>query len=176
MTLFDALLQAHHDSALRGNCSHQALVAAAVGSGDYFKAMAAGLLTLGGLHAPLFVTYDLLAAPGAQEHVERMLAKGQRVPGWGNGFVKDGPDPLWTECAMQLSVENPSLDQVMDAITEVLHDHGKRIWPNPSCYTAAVALTLGLPRYAVGELLIQGRLHAWTAEFGRMQRGAPCLT
>jgi hypothetical protein len=43
--LLDALLQAHADSALRGNISHEALRLAAVGSEDYLKAICAALMT-----------------------------------------------------------------------------------------------------------------------------------
>jgi citrate synthase len=170
MTVLDLLYEAHHRSALRGNCSHHAVVLAAVGSGDYFKAIAAGLMTLGGLHAPLMATYDVLASTELPT-----LTPGTRIPGWGNGFVKDGPDPLWVEVHTELTRIAPGVMTKVDAITEMLHRAGKRIWPNPSCYTAAVALHLQIPRYAIGELLIRGRLKAWTDEFGRIQQEAPCL-
>ena len=63
----------------------------------------------------------------------------------------------------------------IDAITQYLDRHGKHLFPNPSCYTAAVALALEIPRYAVGEILIRGRLRAWTEEYGRIEREAPKL-
>jgi citrate synthase len=165
LAILDVLYEAHYQSALRGNCSHHALVAAAVGSGDYFKALAAGLMTLGGTHAPLMATYDVLCA----EHLP-VLHDGRRVPGWGNGFVKDGPDPLWQNVQEALEETSPEMSAKIQAITQHLHDAGKRVWPNPSCYTAAVAITVGIPRYAVGELLIRGRLKAWTEEFGRVYK------
>jgi citrate synthase len=175
VTLLDILYQAHHESALRGNCSHAAVVLAAQGSGDYFKSIAAGLLTLGGLHAPLMATYDLLESPDYLLRVSAALARHQRVPGWGNGFVKDGPDLIWTDCAEAVANQAPALYERILSITDALHYAGKRIYPNPSCYTAAVALYLGIPRYAVGELLIRGRLKAWTNEYGRVCQEAPCL-
>lgn len=175
MTILEACLHAHHASALRGNCSHQAVVIAAFGSGDYFKAMAAGLLTLGGLHAPLVQTYEFLEQFTEAEDVTQVLSQHRRVPGWGNGFVKDGPDPLWIALDAQLRVESPVWMAKIDRITEILHEYGKKIHPNPSCYTAVTALHLGIPQYAVGEMLIRGRLKAWTEEFGRIQKEAPCL-
>jgi citrate synthase len=175
MTLLETVLQAHHESALRGNCSHQAVALAAFGSGDYFKAIAAGLLTLGGTHAPLVQTYDFLERFTDEEDVTQRLAQQQRIPGWGNGFVKDGPDQLWAMVDEQLRVEAPAWMTRIDQITGILHAHRKWIYPNPSCYTAAAALHLHIPKYAVGELLIRGRLTAWTEEFGRIQQEAPCL-
>jgi len=173
MTLLDACLKAHHESALRGNCSHHALVMSAVGSGDYFKSIAAALLTLGGTHAPLTQTYDLLAAPNALELVEQAIHDKRRVPGWGNTFYKGTPDPAWIECAVKLAEDAPVLTATIDSITKYLHICGKNIYPNPSCYTAAVALTLGIPRAAVGVILLQGRLRAWTEEYGRVAQEAP---
>lgn len=175
MTLLEAVLQAHHESALRGNCSHHALAMAAFGSGDYFKSIAAGLLTLGGLHAPLAKSYDLLASHDYLQRVESALALKQRIAGWGNNFVKMAPDPVWSGCDERLTAEHPALAQKISAITHLLHEHGKNIYPNPSCYTAAAGLALGIPRSGIGELLIRGRLNAWTDEYCRIQREAPML-
>lgn len=175
MTLMDAVLKAHHESALRGNCSHHALGLAAFGSGDYFKAMAAALLTLGGLHAPLFATYDLLSAPDALERVKRALAEHRRVPGWGNHFAKDAIDPVWADCGMLLELGWPQLARTIQDITDTLHVAGKRIYPNPSCYTAAAALALEIPRNEIGAILVRGRLAAWTSEYARITQEAPVL-
>jgi len=175
MTLLDSVLQAHYESALRGNCSHQALVMSAVGSGDYFKSIAVGLLTLNGLHAPLVKTYDFLAASDSLEQVGQALREKRRVPGWGNAFVKGEYDPTWIPCAEALRQEAPELSKKIDTITDFLHACRKDLYPNPSCYTAAAALALGIPRAGVGELLIRGRLKAWTEEYCRIQREAPVL-
>jgi len=175
MTLLDAVLEAHHESALRGNCSHHALAMAAFGSGDYFKSIAAGLLTLGGLHAPLVKTYDLLSSPDCLDQVDQALATKQRIAGWGNAFSKGEHDPIWVPVALLLAKESPALALKITAITNRFHERGKDLYPNPSCYTAASALALGIPRAGVGELLIRGRLKAWTEEYCRIQREAPVL-
>lgn len=175
MTLMEICLLAHHESALRGNCSHHAMGLAAFGSGDYFKAMAAGLLTLGGLHAPLFHTYDLLAATDGLHRVRVALAAKRRVPGWGNHFAKTGIDPIWAECDARLRADHPMIADRIQAITEILHEAGKIVYPNPSCYTAATALAMSIPRNAIGEILIRGRLGAWTSEYVRIAQEAPAL-
>lgn len=175
MTLLDELYKAHDAVALRGNLSHQALALSAVGSGDYFKSLAAALLTLGGVHAPLWPTYELLSTSDAVPHIQRLVGMGRKVPGWGNSFVKGEPDPAWFMVHRLLDTENPGLIAKIDAGTKALHALKKPVHPNPSCYTAAVAIHYGLDIDAVGELLVRGRLSAWTREFIRVKREAPCL-
>jgi len=164
--LLAALSCAHDRSACRGNISHQALQLAAVGSGDYLKAICAAIMTLGGVHAPLLQTYALLALPEPHLEAEAMLGAKQRVPGWGNAFVKDGPDPLWQHVHNMLPASHAAK---IDAVTQVLHAHGKKIYPNPSCYTASVALLTGMPMEITPFLLVEGRLSAWTQEYVRMR-------
>lgn len=175
MSLIDALLEAHHKSALRGNCSHQALAASALGSGDYFKSIAATLLTLGGLHGPIFQAYDVLMAEDISGGVARIIRAGHRVPGWGNGFVRGEVDPLWTGVQAILARDHADISKKLDDATASLHRAGKLLFPNPAAFTAATALALGIPRDEAGKLFIQGRLSAWTSEYARMREGAPCL-
>lgn len=175
MTLLDTVLKAHHESALRGNPSHCALVLAATGSGDYFKALAAALMTLGGTHAPLAQTYDLLASDRSALLAQDMLFNGRRVPGWGSGFVKNEIDPIWLDCDRLIRDGYPAIAETIVSITDVLHRSGKRVYPNPSCYTAATALALGVPREAIGEILVRGRLNAWTTEYQRVVKESPVL-
>ena len=162
-----ACCNAHAESALRGNASHQALVLAAAGSGDYFKAIAAALMTLGERHGPLSQTYALLTT---EPDVKAILRAGLKVPGWGNSFV-NGPDPIWTETAETVKEANHALFEKIERITEVLHEEGKDIYPNPSCLTAAVAITVGLPKEICGYLFLLGRLEVWTGEFERVYGG-----
>jgi len=173
--LLEALYQAHDAVALRGNLSHQSLVLSAIGSGDYFKAISAALLTLGGVHAPLWQTYQLLCTPNPVECVKRLVDTGRKVPGWGNSFVKGAPDPAW-EVVHQLIIDHaPALEKKITSITYALHGLNKIIYPNPSCYTASVAIHCQLDIDLVGELLIRGRLSAWTREYCRVKREAPVL-
>lgn len=173
--LLEALYAAHDAVALRGNLSHQSLALSAIGSGDYFKAISAALLTLGGVHAPLWPTYQLLSTPNPVEHIQRLVGMGRKVPGWGNSFIKGEPDPDWHVCATMLEQENRDLSGKISMMTAALHALKKPIYPNPSCYTAAVAIHYQLDIDAVGELLVRGRLSAWTREFIRVKREAPCL-
>ena len=164
--LLEAVLRAHAQSALRGNVSHRALQLAAAGSHSYVQAICAALMTLGGTHAPLLQTYDLLADPAPDAAAEILLLEGRRVPGWGNAFVKDAPDPIWTPVE---ELFPPDMRLKIERVTLTLHARGKAIYPNPSCFTAAVGLIMDFPREVTPYLFICGRLGAWTNEYARVR-------
>lgn len=163
--LAEACWTAHAAVALRGNASHMALRLSAQASGDYCKAIIAALTTVGIRHAPMEQTYALLTNPDTSNAVETMLKEGQKIAGWGNSFVRGEPDPAWAECARLIGEHNPALAEKIASITELLHSKGKNIFPNPSCYTAAIVICMSLPAQACYHLFIQGRLHAWTQEY-----------
>ena len=162
VSLLTALQSAHYESVFRDNISTQVVQIAALGSHDYSKAIVAGLSSIGGPHAPLAETYELLAAPDPAALVRQLLERGARVPGWGNGFVKGSPDPLWTEVAEVISVYFPAMASTIRTVTATLHSEGRALFPNPSCYTAAAALIVGLPALLAPYLFIAGRLPGWS--------------
>jgi len=168
VVLYQAVLAAHAQSALRGNASHQALVLSAQGSGDYSKALIGALSTLGGSHAPLEATFDLLVSSNVLERADRMIADGGKVPGWGNAFVKGEADQLWREVECYLRLLDADMIEVIEAVTMLLHERGKDIYPNPSCWTCAAGKRLGFNRKTVGYLFVQGRLNEWTEAFREM--------
>lgn len=160
-----AVASAHHASAFRENPSSIAVIVAADASLDLGKAIAAGIMTLGGRHAPLEQTIELLSLPASrlEEKVLRILADNQKVPGWGGSFQKDKPDPLWEVVAARLAAQVPDqgLAEKMDLITRLLHSSGFNIHPNPSAYTAAAAILLKMPPKLAVYFLIAARLPAW---------------
>lgn len=160
--LLQACLQAHRNSCARPNISSEVLKAAFQGSGRYTAAVAAALSALGGAHAPIEWTVWFLQAPSPTLEAERLLNAGQRVPGWGNSFVKGTRDPLWLGLDRLLADAEPALYQILEAVTRTLHERGKMIYPNPSAYTAAVAIALKIPAPLAPWLLVAGRLDGWT--------------
>jgi citrate synthase len=92
----------------------------------------------------------------------KLLDEGKRVPGWGNSFIK-GPDSTFARVDQRLREMVPLTMERVDKITAFLHECGRVLYPNPSTYTAACALALGIPERIVPYLLIMGRLEAWTA-------------
>jgi citrate synthase len=160
--LLGAVLLAHHQSSFRSNASTVAVLNAAAASRDLAKSIVAGIMTLGGRHAPIEQTCELLGVEQPAAIVTEIIQSGRKVPGWGGTFQKDQPDPIWAEVSKLLEEFYPSLAARLDVITEALHAEGKKIYPNPSAYTAASAIALGLPAELAVYLFIGGRLDAWT--------------
>ena len=83
------------------------------------------------------------------------------MPGWGGTFQKEDFDPLWNEVAERLMKFAPAIAARIDLITTELFQAGKKIYPNPSVYTAGTALALRVPKKLIVCLFIIGRLTAW---------------
>jgi citrate synthase len=159
--LLEALLRAHHESSFRDNASSVAVANAASGSADVGKAIAAGILTLGGKHAPLEQTVEFLASPSPASQVARMLEARAKIPGWGGTFQKDQPDPIWHEVDLFILRLAPELAAKLVDVGSALARHGYNLYPNPSAYTAAAALVLRVPAKLAVYLFIAGRVNAW---------------
>lgn len=160
--LLTALWDAHQAVAMRGNASGSAFTMAYQGSGDYTKALAAALATLGAKHGPIAYTFAVLTWGGLPSSLAQQAAGGVTVHGWGNSLVKGRNDPDFLRVRDHLENINPKLVERIDAITGALHARGKRIYPNPSCWTAATAITVGLPAELSPYLFIAARLPVWS--------------
>lgn len=160
--LLDALLRAHHESTFRNNPSTAAVTNAAAGSGCLSSAIAAGILCIGAKHAPLKRTVEFLDQPFPSIEMPLILGRNERVPGWGGTFQKDMIDPIWAEVDNLLRKFRPELAGRLDSVTAEFAALGKSLYPNPSAYTACVAITIRLPAKLAPYLFIAGRLSAWT--------------
>jgi citrate synthase len=159
--LLDALFEAHHRSAFRDNPSSVTAINAAAGSGDLSKAIAAAILTTGAKHAPLSSTVEFLLLESPALMVPNILSAGRKVPGWGGTFQKDVGDPIWAEVARLLAASWPHLAAKLGFVSVTLRRHGKALCPNPSAYTAASAIAIGLPATLAPYLFAAARLSAW---------------
>jgi citrate synthase len=157
--LLAAIEGAHRKSAMRVCGSSQAVQIAAGGSGSYESSVAAGILTLGGKHAPIREIYQTLEQP--RSVIETRINAGERVPGWGNSFFRGSPDPDWHAVRFAFLVFPQMLDHI-DFVTSVFHARQKMLYPNAGCYTAAAAKIVGLPAETASYLLISARLPVWT--------------
>lgn len=151
-------MRAHGASAHRKNCSTLGLLNAYAGSGDYVQAIIGALSTLGGKHAPLLATYQVLKDTGGP--TKALLSCGAKIPGWGNSFVKGGPDELWS--AVEECLDAFPIGARLREITEALHAVGKLVYPNPSGYSAAAAIVLKMPPEILPWFLVAGRLASWS--------------
>ncbi len=152
--LLALLFKAHEESSFRNNVSSVVLQQVAGGSGSYTNGIAAAILSLGGVHAPLEDIHEVLT--------DEVLPTAGIVPGWGNSFIKGVPDSAWAEVGAQISVMAPNLALRITSITDALYARGKLVFPNPGCYTAAVAIILGIPKQIAAYLFISARLSPWT--------------
>ncbi len=169
--LLTELAVAHIACAGRPNASSQAVVNSAAAHGNYAAAMIAGLASFGGRHGPLEETFDLLIldTPDAVEVVEGKLEARRRIPGWGTSFGEG--DPVWDIVESMVREQYKGTAETIDAVTAVLHRAGIERLPNPSCWTAAVAVGLGLPRHLTPMLFVLSRIGAWSMLFAKHRRG-----
>ena len=160
--LLEELLAAHHQAVFRGNISSITVGNAMGGSGDYCKAIAAGILTLGAMHAPIAQTMRLLSDEDPVARAGEIINDNLLVPGWGNSFIKGEPDQMWAAVEGRIEAISAPMMQRIGYVTRYLHGIGKQVYPNPSTYTAAAALILDIPESVAPFLLIMGRLQGWT--------------
>ena len=161
--LIDELLRVHAEIAVRDNASYVTVKQSASLGKDYFNAIASGLLTLGGLHAPLSQTCCFLRLDDCKPYMESVLATRARVPGWGSSFVKGEPDPVFEQLDKEL-VSYPIYARI-EYVTGFLQGRKLNIFPNASAYTSAVVIALGMRDSTASYLLLKGRLDAWSAAF-----------
>lgn len=162
--LVAVLYAAHAACVHRENCSTMALIQAAGGSRSLTQSYIAALATLGEMHGPVEEAWDFLRGGHAMP-IEFRLAGIQKVPGWGNSFIKDRIDDAFLPVDQCLEANFPRTHSRLREITDALHASGKNIFPNPAAYTAAVALVLNMPRHLAPMLFVQARLEAWASVF-----------
>jgi citrate synthase len=159
--LLGQLMWAHQQSCFRDNASTLAVKIAADASGELGKAIAAGIATMGIKHAPVEETTRFLTLENPANEVDSILKAGRKVPGWGGTFQKDKPDLLWAEVYRLIQFNHGILYYKCEAVTAKLQKQGKLIYPNPSAYTACVAIILGIPPKVAPYLFIYGRITGW---------------
>lgn len=157
--LVDAMFYAHSKSVARGNVSSETFFQVASGSWQYCNALAAAILSVGGMHAPLADTIDVLSSEKPAIYASVL----DKVPGWGNSFEKRVPDVMWLEVAALIKHGWPDMHQKLEEVTQYLKT--KELFPNPSAYTSAVAIIIGLPKSIAPMLFVMGRLEAWSGMF-----------
>lgn len=160
--LLHLLFKAHDASVYRPNLSSETVVKVCIGAGEYLKAIPAAMLTLGGLHGPIIQAHALLNVDQPYFLVQCILKDEKKVPGWGNSFAKGHKDPVWMEVDNWMRLNAGDVYDRICSVTRELHSHGKSLYPNPACYTAAAAIILGIPGSVAPWLFIQGRLAGWT--------------
>lgn len=145
------LAEQHIISASSGNSSTQALMIAYQSNNcDEAKAIAAAIMCLGGMHAPIKQTWEFLRTP-----TKRVV-----YPGFGNSFEKGFPQrftALWN-LAIELRFKN--LPETIENIVRFVRmQTNKDIWPNLAFYTALAFVD---NHYRDGiAFIIKSRINEW---------------
>jgi hypothetical protein len=159
--LLNHLFDAHNSAVFRHNISSEVLKAAFYGNnGDFTKAAAAALCSLGGVHAPIVQAYELLEADWPKQAWPQWDGK-SKIPGWGSSFTKGKPDPYVDNVLIYIGTGWEWMLRRINNVTENLHLRGKHVFPNMACATAATGVILGLPKELTPALLLHGRALAW---------------
>lgn len=158
--LLQLVTRAHQRAATQNANASSALVRVYADLGKPFpEAVAAACLSLGGVHAPVTQTREVLTA-WTDERVQQHLALGGRVPGFGNSFYGETPDPAWKAVDEALRAEG-RMDRA-DAIEGQIHEaRGRRFPVNAAGYTALCCEVLGIPWGVEALLVLSGRLQVW---------------
>jgi citrate synthase len=166
MEVLNLLHDAHHLCIERNNASSAAVRHVAQSSGSFLNSMIAGIASLGDLHGPIPATCSFLQkAQFDPETTTRLWLAEGKIPGWGNSFIKDGPDPAFCRVHDYIWNNAPQWGNTADRVTLYLHGRGKRVYPNPSLYTAAVSIILGVPVEMSYWLFLRSRLDGWARLF-----------
>jgi citrate synthase len=135
---------------------------------DPYAAIAAGLCVVGG---PLHGTASAAAAEvlddarsnGARDAVNRVLASGQRLPGFGHSVYRNGDPRLAPLLEAVRALPDP--DRRMRVVEDLLVEAGRRLGqlPNVDLGLGALAFVAGLPRDA--SLFAIARIAGWAAHY-----------
>ncbi len=158
-------LMALHGRLAERNCASTEVVRTMAQLGKtYAESVAAGLLTLGGLHAPLeeaAATWKHGTVPGYVESLNL-------VPGYGSSWVKDGNDAEFDR--LRAFLPGDVLTRLDEITCRVQIATGSNIFPNAAMYTAIAGDLLGYEPEELQILLINGRLPRWTIIWGKHYR------
>lgn len=156
--ILDQLYITHEHAARRNNTSTQVVVAAFESNGgDLLKSISAGLMCLGGAHAPIKQVYQLFD----QLSLNGNIILGGKIPGFGSSFVKNNHDPMLENLRMVISDLLPQYIEWGKEIRSVLRKEGKNLYPNLAFYTAAVSHGLGETVEFCQQHLVRARVNAW---------------
>lgn len=157
-----SLIEMHHECALRDNASSRIIGTMAQLGKPFNEAVAAGLLSMGGKHAPVME---------AQQEFNRYRVLGKVaedidiIPGFGSAWFKGEPDPVIEKFFNTLPINCDEGAELVDDVAyytkEVQLVTGKELYPNAALATAVGNLALKQPPFLAPYLVIQGRVSAW---------------
>lgn len=187
-TLIDALLKSHYDAAINNqNISKQSFQVALAGSGSPLQAVCAGLLSTGGIHAPVIETRDALRMFRGDREGWKAIARNQveynqKIPGLGNSFFRDCIDPAfmpaynaYQELHGFLNGNSISLlDDYAYCCNQVIfksNDKDQYLHPNAALITAAACELMEALPFIELWFFISARSRAWLEIISENKQG-----
>jgi citrate synthase len=165
--LLDALCWAHQEAAKANrNVSTVTMMNAMMGSGRIENGIAAAILTLGHIHAPLLQARGLYEN-GEREVVQLMINRGQKIAGFGNSFYKTSIDPAFNNVMELIGISFPRIMERLNELSGWMAEAGKPLYPNAALITAAVCSELKIRGGTETSLFILWRLPVWVDEMTR---------
>lgn len=154
--MITCLVEMHTEMAYRNNASTQVIKAMAQLGKPLNDALAAGLLTLDTIHAPIQQACDVF---NHWLKDSSYILSYKKIPGFGSAWYKEEPDPVVQEFLMHVG---PTYQTLVNEYTKDVQEHTqKALYPNAALATAVAAHILDLDPHMAMSLVIEGRLSAW---------------
>ena len=148
----------HTQMAHRNNASSSIIRAMASLGKPLNDAMAAGLMTLDTIHAPIRSACDCFNHYAVYGELNASFA-GRKVPGFGSSWFKNEPDPVVEEFMVYLDKDTINL---IDLYTRYVQENwSPGLYPNAALATAAFAFDNDIDPITAMAKVINGRLDAW---------------
>jgi citrate synthase len=130
------------------------------------ESVAAGLLSLGGFHAPVAEAMRVWERGEDEEYLRLWTI----IPGFGSSWYTGEPDPLLAAFGEEALTdeEQTRLSRITADVQTITQKH---IFPNAAMYTAIVAARLGYDPEFAASLLVRGRVDTWCLIWAQNYRG-----
>lgn len=156
--LLEAVAKAHQQAATTNkNVSSVTFMNVMMGSGRIENAMAAAILSIGSMHAPILEARGLYRM-GQKEVVKMQLMRGHKIAGFGNSFFKTNIDPAWSDVWSIIRISFPKAAERIDELTGWMIELGKPLYPNAALFTAAACDICGIRGGTESSLFMLWRL------------------
>lgn len=158
--LYEKFIEMHTEMAFRNNASSSIIRAMANLGKPLNDAVAAGLLTLDTIHAPIRSACECFNHFAANEELNASFA-GDKVPGFGSSWFKNEPDPVVRKFTNCLNGETVG---IIDAYTSYVQENwNPTLYPNAALATAAFAWEEDIDPVTAMSKVIVGRIDAWVS-------------
>jgi hypothetical protein len=167
--LLTCLMEAHR-RATRDNQNISKIVATTVyqTSGSFVQALAAGVLTVGGIHAPVEAARRDFCEFEPEVYRLRIRSK-ERLAGLGNDFYKDRIDPAFQPVMVELERHWPDAFARLQAMSKIAFEE-KKLFLNAALLTAACCEICKVPPGIEYALLFVARMPVWATACSQVPR------